>query len=275
MSSLAAPPVVVGGTFGETSNVAVGSDMMEITPLGSGCEVGRSCIVVKFKGSTVMFDCGAHPAYTGHAALPYFDEIDPSEIDLLLVTHFHMDHCGAVPYFTEKTGFAGRVFMTHPTKAVYKILLHDAVKIGHGEMERMWDERDMLSSMEKIELINYHQVLHHKGIRFWCYNAGHVLGACMFMVEIAGVRVLYTGDYSRQPDRHLLGAETPSESPHVLIVESTYGTKVARRPRHPHTARAHCLAPPSPPPPDRLGPRRSCTSRARCASRSSRAPSTP
>lgn len=45
----------------------------------------------------------------------------------------------------------------------------------------------------------------------------------MFMAEIAGVRILYTGDYSRYPDRHLMGAETPDVTPDVLIVESTYG----------------------------------------------------
>jgi len=153
---------------------------------------------------------------------PFFDEIDPAEVDLLLVTHFHMDHCGAVPYFLQKTTFAGRVFMTHPTKAVCKLLLHDSVKVGNDD-GRMWDEADLVAAMQKIELVNYHQVLSHKGVRFWCYNAGHVLGAAMFMIEVGGVRVLYTGDFSRQPDRHLLGAETPTEPPHVLIVESTYG----------------------------------------------------
>jgi cleavage and polyadenylation specificity factor subunit 3 len=42
------------------------------------------------------------------------------------------------------------------------------------------------------------QVLEHEGIKFWCYNAGHVLGAAMFMLEIAGVHILYTGDYSME-----------------------------------------------------------------------------
>ena len=42
------------------------------------------------------------------------------------------------------------------------------------------------------------QVLTHRGVKFSCYNAGHVLGAAMFMIEIGGVRVLYTGDFSRQ-----------------------------------------------------------------------------
>lgn len=58
------------------------------------------------------------------------------------------------------------------------------------------------------------------GIRFWCYQAGHVLGAAMFMIEIAGVKVLYTGDFSRQEDRHLMAAEIPTVKPDVLIVVS-------------------------------------------------------
>ena len=160
-------------------------DDLEIKPLGAGCEVGRSCVLMSFKGYKILFDCGVHPAHTGLASLPYFDDIDPSEIDLLLVTHFHMDHCGAVPYFTEKTGFRGRVFMTHATKAIYKILMHDAARLDRND-DKLFDEQDMLKSMEKIELLDYHQHLQHKGIKFWCYNAGHVLGACMFMVEVAG-----------------------------------------------------------------------------------------
>ena len=47
----------------------------------------------------------------------------------------------------------------------------------------------------------HNQRMEHKGIRFWCYNAGHVLGAAMFMIEIGGLRVLYTGDYSMEDDR--------------------------------------------------------------------------
>jgi cleavage and polyadenylation specificity factor subunit 3 len=53
----------------------------------------------------------------------------------------------------------------------------------------LYKEDDVARSMEKIEQVNYHQQLQHNGIKFWCYNAGHVLGAAMFMVEIGGVRV--------------------------------------------------------------------------------------
>ncbi|KAL2477604.1 Cleavage and polyadenylation specificity factor subunit 3-I [Forsythia ovata] len=186
-------------------------DQLIVTPLGAGSEVGRSCVHMSYKGKIVMFDCGIHPAFSGMAALPYFDEIDPSRID---------------------TTFKGRVFMTHATKAIYKLLLSDYVKVSKVSVEDMlFDEQDILRSMDKIEVIDFHQTLEVNGIRFWCYTAGHVLGAAMFMVDIAGVRVLYTGDYSREEDRHLRAAELPQFSPDVCIIESTYGVQL-HEPRH-------------------------------------------
>ncbi|GMH06756.1 hypothetical protein Nepgr_008596 [Nepenthes gracilis] len=207
-------------------------DQLIITPLGAGNEVGRSCVYMCYKGKTVLFDCGIHLAYSGMAALPYFDEIDPSTIDVLLVTHFHLDHAASLPYFLEKTTFKGRVFMTHATKAIYRLLLSDYVKVSKVSVEDMlYDEQDILRSMDKIEVIDFHQTLEVNGIRFWCYTAGHVIGAAMFMVDIAGVRVLYTGDYSREEDRHLRAAEIPQFSPDICIIESTYGVQL-HQPRH-------------------------------------------
>ncbi|KAI5073207.1 hypothetical protein GOP47_0011220 [Adiantum capillus-veneris] len=211
----------------ESMSTTVGGDKLDITPLGAGNEVGRSCVYMTYKGKTVLFDCGIHPGYSGMAALPYFDEIDPSTIDVLLVTHFHLDHCASLPYFIEKTTFKGRVFMTHATKAIYRLILSDYVKVSKVSVEDMlYDEQDITRSMDKIEVLDFHQTVEVNGIKFWCYTAGHVLGAAMFMVDIAGVRVLYTGDYSREEDRHLRAAEMPQFSPDVCIVESTYGVQV-------------------------------------------------
>ena len=84
----------------------------------------------------------------------------------------------------------------------------------------LYTEDDIERSMEKIETVNFHQEMDVNGVRFWCYHAGHVLGAAMFMIEIAGVKILYTGDFSRQEDRHLMAAEIPSVKPDVLIVAS-------------------------------------------------------
>ncbi|XP_057964148.1 cleavage and polyadenylation specificity factor subunit 3-I-like isoform X2 [Malania oleifera] len=122
--------------------------------------------------------------------------------------------------------------MTHATKAIYKLLLSDYIKVSKVSVEDMlYDEQDILRSMEKIEVVDFHQTVEVGGIRFWCYTAGHVLGAAMFMVDIAGVRVLYTGDYSREEDRHLRAAEIPQFSPDICIIESTYGVRL-HQPRH-------------------------------------------
>ncbi|KAJ1358952.1 hypothetical protein KIN20_017537 [Parelaphostrongylus tenuis] len=78
------------------------SDIMCFTPLGSGQEVGRSCHLLHFKGKKILLDCGVHPGMHGVDALPFVDFIDIEEIDLLLITHFHLDHCGALPWLLEK-----------------------------------------------------------------------------------------------------------------------------------------------------------------------------
>ncbi|DAZ96045.1 TPA: hypothetical protein N0F65_000040 [Lagenidium giganteum] len=201
--------------------------IMRIMPLGAGNEVGRSCIILKFKGKTIMLDCGVHPGYSGHGSLPFFDGVEAEEIDLLLITHFHIDHVAALPHFTEKTDFKGRVFMTHPTKAVMQMLLKDFLRVSNISVDdHIYDERDLHNCVSKVEIIDFHQEKMHNGIKFTPYNAGHVLGACMYLIEIGGVKVLYTGDYSLENDRHLMAAELPACSPDVLIVESTYGVQV-------------------------------------------------
>lgn len=218
---------MTGGTLKRKGTFGDGKEFLEFTPLGAGQEVGRSCHVLTYKGVTIMLDCGVHPGYSGMDSLPFFDLIKPKDVDLLLVTHFHLDHAAAVPFFLEKAGdFRGRTFMTHPTKAIYKLILQDFIKVTNIAADNMlYDERDLVASMEKIEGINFHQTISHKGVKFWCYNAGHVLGAAMFMIEIANVRILYTGDYSRQEDRHLMAAEIPDMKPDILIVEATYGVQ--------------------------------------------------
>ena len=52
--------------------------------------------------------------------LPNFDLIPTESIDLVLITHFHLDHCAALPYFLKKTNFKGEVYMTSPTRALYR-----------------------------------------------------------------------------------------------------------------------------------------------------------
>ena len=62
-----------------------------------------------------------------------------------------------------------------------------------GTDQMLYSESDIEKSMDKIETINFHQETEVGGVKFWCYTAGHVLGAAMFMIEIAGVKVSERG----------------------------------------------------------------------------------
>lgn len=205
------------------------SDELMFLCLGGGNEVGRSCHIIQYKGKTVMLDAGMHPAYDGLAALPFYDEFDLSTVDVLLISHFHIDHAASLPYVLAKTNFKGRVFMTHPTKAIYKWLVQDSVRVGNissssEQKVQLYTEADHLSTFPMIEAIDYYTTHTISSIRITPYPAGHVLGAAMFLIEIAGLKILFTGDYSREEDRHLISAEVPKNVKiDVLITESTYG----------------------------------------------------
>ena len=162
----------------------------------------------------------------GFGALPSFDSlpVEPSEIDLVLITHFHIDHCASLPYLTEKiAGFNAEIYMTHATKAVMSLIVADYLDLGAENLE--FSKSDLSACLDKIQLIDFHQTKEVKGIKFTAFAAGHVLGAAMFQIELDGVKILYTGDYSMEEDRHLKAATVPKLRPDVLIVESTYGVQ--------------------------------------------------
>ncbi|PGH21455.1 endoribonuclease ysh1 [Polytolypa hystricis UAMH7299] len=205
------------------------SDELLFYNLGGGNEVGRSCHIIQYKGKTVMLDAGMHPAKDGFAALPFFDDFDLSTVDILLISHFHLDHAGSLPYVLSKSNFKGRVFMTHATKAIYKWLIQDNVRVSNtssssDQRTTLYNERDHLSTLPMIEAIDFNTTHTINSIRITPFPAGHVLGAAMFLISIGGLNVLFTGDYSREEDRHLISAEVPHGIKiDVLITESTFG----------------------------------------------------
>lgn len=60
---------------------------LRIRPLGAGQEVGRSCIILTFKGKTIMLDCGILPSFRGEDSLPLLREIEPADIDIVIITY--------------------------------------------------------------------------------------------------------------------------------------------------------------------------------------------
>ena len=83
--------VVLSGSGAASASSAEGQhvvDTLTIQPLGAGQEVGRSCIILRHKNKTIMLDCGIHPGMKNMDAMPFFDAVDLSEVDLLLVSHW-------------------------------------------------------------------------------------------------------------------------------------------------------------------------------------------
>lgn len=121
-----------------------------------------------------MLDCGIHPGRTGDDALPFFDSgPDAEEIDIILISHFHLDHAASLPYFTEKVqggAFKGRIFATHPTKAIMRLMLQnhirtDSVRLAadgtsadEGAEAPLYTEEELQACLDKIEVIDFQQV---------------------------------------------------------------------------------------------------------------------
>jgi len=126
--------------------------------------------------------------------------------------------------------------MTHPTKAIYKWLIQDSVRVSNtsstsDQRTSLYTEADHISTLPQIETIDFYTTHTISGVRVTPYPAGHVLGGAMFLINIAGLNVFFTGDYSREQDRHLVAAEVPDTSKvgkiDVLITESTFGISSA------------------------------------------------
>jgi cleavage and polyadenylation specificity factor subunit 3 len=122
--------------------------------------------------------------------------------------------------------------MTHPTKAIYKWLIQDSVRVSNtsstsDSRTSLYTEADHIATLPRIETIDFYTTHTVSGVQITPYPAGHVLGAAMFLVNIAGLNVFFTGDYSREQDRHLVAAQVPDVSRtgkiDVLITESTFG----------------------------------------------------
>ncbi len=149
-------------------------------------------------------------------------------IDACLITHFHLDHCGALPYFSEAVGYSGPIIATPPTKAIIPLMLEDFRKVAVAKKDEVncFSAEMIQNCINKIQTIQLHETLQLGDIKVTAYYAGHVLGACMFYVECNGESVVYTGDYNMTADRHLGAAWIDKLRPDVVITETTYATTI-------------------------------------------------
>ncbi|XP_047738906.1 integrator complex subunit 11 [Hyalella azteca] len=206
---------------------------IKITPLGAGQDVGRSCILASIGDKHIMLDCGMHMGFNDERRFPDFSYIAEGNLtehlDCVIISHFHLDHCGALPYMTEMVGYTGPIYMTQPTKALCPVLLEDMRKVA---VERKGETNFFTSSMikdcmKKVTTVALHETVKvDDELEIKAYYAGHVLGAAMFHVKVGNHSLVYTGDYNMTPDRHLGAAWIDKCRPDLLITESTYATTI-------------------------------------------------
>ncbi|KAG0348376.1 Integrator complex subunit 11 [Podila humilis] len=207
---------------------------IQVVPLGAGQDVGRSCILITIGGKNIMLDCGMHMGFNDERRFPDFSYISKTGdftemLDCVIISHFHLDHCGALPFFTEMCGYDGPIYMTHPTKAICPLLLEDYRKITveHKGERNFFTSQNIKDCMKKVIAVNLHQtIMVDDDLEICAYYAGHVLGAAMFYIRVGEESLVYTGDYNMTPDRHLGSAWIDKVRPNVLITESTYATTI-------------------------------------------------
>jgi len=172
---------------------------------------------------------------TGDDRLPDFGVIAANapalaqSVDVVVVSHFHLDHVGALPYLTEVLGYTGPVLMTHPTRAIAPIVLEDFLKMqlrGRRE-EPLYSHDQILSCFAHARCMQLQERVIIGELSVTPFYAGHVIGAVAILLECRGRSVLYTGDFTMVPDHHLSAARLPlALRPDVLITESTYATTI-------------------------------------------------
>ena len=207
---------------------------IRISYLGSGRQVGRSCLFLQTSESRVLLDCGVDVA-SDQQPYPYLEapEFDINELDAVIVSHAHIDHSGFVPYLF-KYGYRGPVYCTEPTRDIMSLMLLDYVKIQRSEAKEPIFTTEEIKEMVKHTItLEYDEVTDvTPDIRITLYNAGHILGSAMVHLHVGNGlhNILYTADQKYGKTMLLDPAVTVFPRLETLLLESTYGGKEADMP---------------------------------------------
>ncbi len=213
---------------------------VKINFLGAAGVVTGSKFLIETSEMTILIDCGMFQGLKELRELNWIDlPIDVQAIDLVLLTHGHLDHVGYLPRLI-KQGFKGKIIGTAPTLAIAEIILMDSAKIHEEEAEKankdnytkhqpalpFYTVKDAEKAIHlfQVEIEDkWFHISEHISYRFQ-YN-GHILGATFIELEINSKRFVFSGDIGRTND-YLLDDPKRPEWADFLFVESTYGNKL-------------------------------------------------
>ncbi|KPK05088.1 MAG: MBL fold metallo-hydrolase [Anaerolineae bacterium SG8_19] len=219
---------------------------MQIEFHGAVRTVTGSQHLISANGCKILLDCGLYQGsrkqtYERNQHLPY----NAAKVDVLILSHAHIDHSGNVPNLV-KSGFQGDIVCTYATRDLCSIMLRDSAKIQQYDIDYLNKKRrkeglhllepyytmeDVVESLKYFIGVGYDRSYQIKpGIRISFFDAGHILGSAIVVLEIEDkdskkdVRLVFSGDLGR-PDRAILRDPSFIEDADVLLVESTYGNR--------------------------------------------------
>lgn len=186
---------------------------------GGAQEVGRSSILMK-ESSSILLDFGIKLLEKPE----YPTEIP--EVDAVILSHAHIDHCGAVP--TIYNDMFVPTFGTGPTLDLSELLLQDSLQIARKEhLQERFHKRQIKTMQNRYVPLAYGATAAFKGFDLTMTDAGHICGSAITLIErkTAGdhKRVVYTGDFKSSPQYLHKGAKPVKAD--VLIMESTYALR--------------------------------------------------
>ena len=204
------------------------------------CVTG-SCHCLEINGKKILVDCGLQQGR---------DELDnrylafaPGNIDILLVTHAHIDHTGRIPLLV-KNGFHGRILTTRLTADLMKIMLLDSAHIqesdaeyenrkgeraGREHVEPLYTEQDALDVFKYVTTCEYKEKVDLcEGVSAVFTDAGHLLGSASITLELEenGVHktIVFSGDIGNV-DQPIIRDPQLLKKADYVVMESTYGDR--------------------------------------------------
>jgi putative mRNA 3-end processing factor len=195
--------------------------MVKLSFLGGAREVGRSANLIDTGSERILLDYGIK---IDTKPTQYPKQIK-GKLDGILLSHAHLDHTGAVPVLFHQ-GQKCSVYGMNVTKPLCRMLFYDSHKIARleGEKER-YTKTDITTTMKKFKQIQYRKPFSIGKTTVTAFDAGHIPGSVLYLLETNGKRILLASDFNVSDTRLINGADIDIPPVDVLMTESTYSQR--------------------------------------------------